>query len=287
MMKCTIVRVGCLLGAIGLLGCGSGGEDRESDATTAGTEPGPSSPVPSATGPSGSGNSPAGGGAGGSGTQGPDPMPTVVPFDSPFGGSAGESGMDDDPAGDDDDEPNDDPPDGECPASEPAEGDACDVPFFTACEYGDLTCNCFGMGGANRTWSCGDGFMFPGMDDEPEPMPEPEAPVDCPDGGPCEGPSEPMPEEDGGVVVAPDPENPDSCPEEPPPSDVCDIESVGFNTACRYGATVCTCGGFIDDGQWRCVEDEPEPEPEEPEPEPEQEPTPDAGPPVAVDASAG
>jgi hypothetical protein len=73
--------------------------------------------------------------------------------------------------------------------------------------------------------------------------------------------------------------NPESCPEEAPPDDSCDIDAVGFNTSCRYGATVCTCGGFVDDGEWRCVEDEPEPQPE-PQPEPE---ATDAGAPPMVD----
>lgn len=66
------------------------------------------------------------------------------------------------------------------------------------------------------------------------------------------------------------PPNPESCPSEAPLDDVCDIDNVGFGTECRYGAEICTCGGFPEAGEWQCREAVAPPEPEP-------EPTPDSG----------
>jgi hypothetical protein len=133
----------------------------------------------------------------------------------------------------------------DCPQSEPGEGAECTVSFITDCNYDGSICNC--LGGA---WSCG-GVAEPEPQAEDEP--EPQFPNDGEGGGPSEPESVPL--VDGGTPAdggAPQSENPESCPEDAPESDVCDIDNIGFGTACRYGYQRCTCGGFPGEGVWAC-----------------------------------
>lgn len=286
-MNSKLLLVGTLSSGLALLACESG-EEGDSGAVAAASSTG-STPMPTGSTPGAGGtgsDSTSGQGGTGNGTpDAPSATPTVVPFESPFAGAGNTPDGDAADAGGA--APGDGDVDTECPSIAPADGTACDVPFFDDCQYDELNCVCVGgMGGGERGWFCseGDGFdgMFPGMDEDDE-DPEPEAPADCPDGGEC--PEEPMQPADGGFMPEPEPENPETCPDEAPPDPVCDIETVGFNTSCRFGSLVCTCGGFVDDGEWRCVEDEPEPQPEA-EPEVTPDPT-EAGVPPPEPSDAG
>jgi hypothetical protein len=83
---------------------------------------------------------------------------------------------------------------GECPATLPTDGDTCDVPAQTPCDYDQDTCVCgggggfggggFGGGGGAVTWNCTGGQQAGGADGGTTPTQPAQT---CPDAAPTDG----------------------------------------------------------------------------------------------------